>query len=184
MAVKTFGSERLVSTDINTYLANSGLVYVTQTTFSGVATVSVNNCFNSTYNNYKLLITVHGSGVTNCSLRLRASGVDASGTDYYDRGYYNNAGSITALTSSAANVIFVTNYNTSAAYPGRVAMEVMSPFAASRTVFHTQWTDSFSVLGGDTHSTHATGNQYDGFTLLAASGTITGNIQVYGYRLG
>jgi hypothetical protein len=183
MAVKTFTTgEVLTAADTNTYLNNGGLVYITQSSFSGVASVSINSCFTSTYTSYRLLIQVYGSVATNCQLRLRASGVDASGTDYYDRGYYNNAGTVTALTNSAVSVIFVTNYNTNVGYPGRVSMDVHAPQLAARTVFHTQWQDSFSVLGGDTHSVHATGNSYDGFSLLAASGTITGTVFVYGYR--
>jgi hypothetical protein len=183
MAVKTFTQgEVLTTADTNTYLTNGGLVYITQSTFSAVASVSVNSCFTSTYLSYRLLIQVYGSGASNCRIRLRVGGVDAAGTDYYDRGYYNNAGVITALTNSAVNQAFVTNYYTDVGYPGRVSMDVHAPQLSARTVFHTQWTDSFTVLGGDTHSTHATGNSYDGFSLSAASGTITGTVYVYGYR--
>ena len=184
MAIKTFTTgEVLTAADTNTYLNNGGLVYITQSTFSAVASVSMNNCFSSTYDSYKITLQVFGSGATNCRLRLRVGGVDATGSDYYDRGYYNQAGSVLALTNSATGLgAFLTNYDTNVGYPGRVSCDIHGPALAARTVFHTQWADSFSVLAGDTHSTHATGTAYDGFTLTAASGTITGTVRVYGYR--
>jgi hypothetical protein len=159
-----------------------GLVYITSSSFSGVSSVSVNNCFTASYVSYKLTLQVYGSVNTNCQFRLRVGGVNASGTDYYDRGYYNSSGTVTALTNSAVQQAFITNYSTNAQYPGRASVDVHAPQESARTVLHTQWADSYTVLAGDTHSTHATGNSYDGFSLLAASGTITGTVRVYGYR--
>lgn len=183
MAVKTFTAGAvLTASDTNTYLNNGGLVYITQSTFTAVASVSINNCFTSTYDSYRITLQVFGSAASNCRLRLRVGGVDANGTDYYDRGYYNNAGVITALTGTAVQQVFLTNYDTNVGYPGRVSCDIHGPNLAARTVFHTQWADSFTVLAGDTHSTHATGNAYDGFTLSPAAGTITGTVRVYGYR--
>ena len=57
MAVKTFGSEILTSSDVNTYLTNAGLVYV------GAGTISASNSFDvtgfsSTYRYYRLVMSM------------------------------------------------------------------------------------------------------------------------------
>ena len=183
MAVKTFTTgEVLTAADTNTYLNNGGLVYITSASFSAVASVSVNSCFTSTYENYLLQVRVYGSASSNVALRFRIGGVDDTTALYFDRGYYNNAGTVTALTNSSATSIFLGNYANNASYPGRHTARVLGPQDAARTVVHTQWEDSSTALGGDTHSFMGTVTQYDGFTLLPASGTITGKYWVYGER--
>ena len=58
MAVKTFTSSTLTASDTNTYLANAGLVYVTSVTGgTGVTTITVSNCFSSTYDAYRIVLT-------------------------------------------------------------------------------------------------------------------------------
>ena len=68
MAVKTFTNEQLTASDTNTYLANAGLVYITSTTVgSAVSSVTVSNCFSSTYDHYRIIWgggTCSNSGVS------------------------------------------------------------------------------------------------------------------------
>lgn len=183
MAIKTWTSgEVLTAADLNTYAGNPGLVYITQSTFNGVSSVSVNNCFSATYANYRLVLAVYGSGATTTNIRWRASGTDSTATEYYDRGYYNLNGTLTALTNSAQTSSFLTNHPTSAGLASRASIDVLGPNLAARTIHHTMWADGNTVLGGDTHSTHAVTTAYDGFTLLPGSGTITGTVWVFGYR--
>ena len=56
MAVKTFTTEVLTSADTNTYLANSGLVYVKSHTITSGASVVVTDAFSSTYDNYLIIV--------------------------------------------------------------------------------------------------------------------------------
>ena len=57
MAIKNFTTgEVLTAADTNTYLANSGLVYVTsQTVGSAVSTVTVPGAFSTTWNDYRII---------------------------------------------------------------------------------------------------------------------------------
>ena len=58
MAIKTFTTgEVLTAADTNTYLANSGLVYVAGATFTGAGTFDVTG-FSSSYLFYHLEISV------------------------------------------------------------------------------------------------------------------------------
>ena len=80
MAVKTFTSEVLSSSDTNTYLANSGLVYVTSATIgSAVSSVTVSSAFSATYDAYKIVIA-GGTSSADASLAIK---LGASATGYY-----------------------------------------------------------------------------------------------------
>ena len=56
MAIKTFSTgEILTASDTNTYLANSGLVYVAKATLA-TNTTDLVGCFSSTYDNYRIVL--------------------------------------------------------------------------------------------------------------------------------
>ena len=61
MAIKTFTTgEVLTAADTNTYLANSGLVYITSVSLAGATAaspVAITSCFSSTYTNYRIVVS-------------------------------------------------------------------------------------------------------------------------------
>jgi len=81
MAIKTFTTgEVLTASDTNTYLANSGLVYIKQQTVgNAVASVTVSDAFSSTYDNYKITYT-GGASSGGGALKLT---LGATVTGYY-----------------------------------------------------------------------------------------------------
>lgn len=180
MAVKTWTSERVTSADINTYLTNSGLVYVTSQTFSAVASVSFNNCFTSTYDNYYIQCSVIGSVAGNAyTLRYRAGGTDATSADYSIWGFYWNTSAVN-LTTTGATSVFISNRSTSVYDVTNIY--VFGP-AQSRTTGHQ--IDAIELNTGlliKTAGRFGLTSAFDGCTIAAASGTITGTISVYGYR--
>ena len=180
MAVKTFSSERLTSPDVNTYLTNSGLVYVTSQTFTGVTSVSFNSCFTSTYDNYYLQCSVIGSVAGNAyTLRYRASGVDATSADYAYWGFYWST-TATNLTTTGTTSLFLNNRSTSVYDVTNVY--IFGP-AQARTTGHQ--VDSIELNTGlliKTAGRFGLTSTFDGCTVAAASGTITGTISIYGYR--
>jgi hypothetical protein len=182
MAIKTFTTgEVLTASDTNTYLANSGLVYVTSATIgTAVSSVTVSNCFTSTYNGY--FVAVHGgtSSVAdeNVSLQLTVGGT-ASTTGYYGTTLYTVFGSVLS-TQSVSN-------GTTMTYAGgldsRVIMQlqIFNPAVATSTTL----TGPFirQILSGTTSYIHRVNTAYDGFKISPTSGTLTGGtITVYGYR--
>ena len=82
MAVKTFtAGETATAADTNTYLANSGLVYIKEQTIgNGVGSVTVSNAFSATYDNYVININVTTSSASVGALKLS---LDGSGDEYY-----------------------------------------------------------------------------------------------------
>jgi hypothetical protein len=180
MAIKTFTTgEVLTASDTNTFLANSGLVYVTSTTIgSAVSSVTISNCFSSTYDNYRILVN-GGSASADQNLAMTLNG---GTTAYYGvlvYGLTNGTGPFVASNNNAGEWSFVGYQNTTSGII--LTMDVMGPNLAEWTGVHSTY---ISPGGGGTYtgSRQAT-TQHTGFTLTPAGGTMTGGtITVYGYR--
>lgn len=180
MAIKTFSvSEVLTASDTNTYLANAGLVYVTQVTVgSGVSSVTISNCFSSTYDNYRVIYQA-GSASATAELLLKFN--NSTGATYSHGGVYVQYGSITVFGETANNVttgIRVGNSNTATS---SCSFDIISPYPATQTQVVSNHADTtfWSARGGrDSNAASQTG-----LILLPSSGTLTGGkIVVYGYR--
>jgi hypothetical protein len=180
MAIKTFATgEVLTASDTNTYLANSGLVYVTSTTVgSAVSSVTIQNCFNTSFDAYKCVLSnVDGSaGTSAIVLQLVDSGGTAATTNYSQTGIYLTYASTTVngLNASVWDMgLSATNYGG--------AFELFNPFLSVSTYYNVISADDtyLRVYGGK----HTTASSYTGIKLAPNSGTMTGGtITVYGYR--
>ena len=187
MAVKTFTSEVLTSSDTNTYLANSGLVYVTNATATSGTSLSVNNCFTSTYSAYRIVVTrCTIGGLSGMSLRLRASGTDTS-TGYYNvrTGYDYSTGLVSTTPTSNGSVWDIPLLCESGSNSACV-LDIYQPQAALKTTYTGQGTDNRTTGQGNLSAGGMLNNttQYDGFTISSAQTITSINLTVYGYRLG
>jgi hypothetical protein len=182
MAIKTFTTgEVLTASDTNTYLANSGLVYVTSVTVgSAVASVTVTGAFNSSFENYKIIWS-GGNASTANNGRLT---LGASATGYYASLIFSrpNTTAITAVPESNTayfGLAVLGNSNGIA-----TSMELFQPFSANKTVISSLVveTDPGGAIG--TYSGfHNVASSFSAFTITASAGTFTGGtITVYGYR--
>jgi hypothetical protein len=180
MSIKSFTTgEVLTAADTNTYLANSGLVYVkSQTIGSGVATVTVSDCFSATYDNYRILLSGTDASVGSQALKLTFG---STATGYYGSMYYDLFdGSATGFVraNNAAN-LWVGNSATDADTSS--SFDCNNPFNAQRT--NVQGTYSGGGTSGWFAGILANTTSYTAFTLGPNTGTFTGGtISVYGYR--
>ena len=185
MAVKTFtDSTTLPASDINTYLNNGGLVYITsQTIGSAVSSVTVSNCFSSTYDNYKIIVNGGAGSSSNAAVKFEFVGITSG---YYIGIVYlaYSAGSTPPsgfAAANAANWQEVGNVNTNGIH---VNMDILNANLAKYKTYscgcpNGATAGSFVISNGLCAST----TQATGFTLTPASGTMTGGtITVYGYR--
>jgi hypothetical protein len=183
MAVKTFtAGEVLTAADTNTYLANSGLVFIKSQAVSGTpTTLTISNVFSSTYDNYKILF--NGSSTGNGSIGLR---LGASVTGYYGFLVYGDQGSNTVQGVYRNNITQFDYAGGSAGngLPSTVNCELMNPFAASYTkMISGIYQDSSSY--GTMQAEHRVSTSYTDATIVVGSGTFTtGTLIVYGYRKG
>ena len=189
-AIKDLGDAADAS--LKTVADASGLVHINTTSFSAVSSFSVNNVFSATYQNYKMIVNLKGTTTgADLSLRVRVSGTDlTSGTYNWQRGTFESTSTTAARGSSATSAqIGQARANVSIPEDRPIALDMMisNVFETEVTTITSTYSDYASSAAGSplVQSFYSNVNNllsYDGFTILVASGTITGNVIVYGYR--
>jgi hypothetical protein len=181
MSVKTFSvGELATSSDVNTYLANAGLVYVKeQTVGTGVTSVGVTSAFSADYDNYRV---VYSSGVAGSAASMTFA-LTGSATGYYaavDGCSYTggtssineaNAGSFSfaGIGTPEGNSLDVTLYNPFIAY--RTGMQISGRVDIRGA--------GSAYCGGGFHNV---ASSFSGFTITCSTGLTGGIIYVYGFR--
>lgn len=180
MAVKTFtDNTSLGASDINTYLNNGGLVYITGTTGTATAAINIDNCFSATYDNYRIVIS---NGTTSSPqtiyFRLRASGTNSTASYYYGARYSLFVGG--SADNSGSNIGFIPPGTWSTAPKSASTFDLCNPFDTVHTTIMGVATnfDAWWSFAG----VHQVNTAYDGFSILPAAGTLTATVRVYGYR--
>jgi hypothetical protein len=167
---------------LNGAVTGGGMDLVNTTTFSAVSSVSVNSCFTSTYDNYRIIITCTAATTADfgTTLRLRVSGTDNSSSNYAWSGVYATSGATGTEGGGTGQSSFKTGagYNTGLI----TVVDVLNPFASNYTSYLELGVRP-NEAGIRTHggSFNAT-TSFDGFTFAPASGTVTGTVRVYGYK--
>jgi hypothetical protein len=181
MAIKTFtAGETLTAADTNTYLANSGLVFIKSQTITGTPTsVTINSAFSSTYDDYKIILTGIVPSATD-SFRIKFGSMTANGygSMYYDQ-YTGGATSTLRTNNAASNYL---SLNQGSAGVTSTSFDVTGPNTTNYTNVYGMWYGR--GFGGWATSTVMDSTQYTSFTILTdGAGTISGGmISVYGYR--
>jgi hypothetical protein len=171
---------------LSTSTANPvGLVYITQATPSAVSSVSINNCFTSAYENYRIVVNISSWAVAdgNIGLRLRAGGTDTT-TNYLSQRH----GGVSGTSFGSANVLgtdemYFGSYISAAPRGCFAAHDILAPQITSQTVMRGSlgWLDA---VNGNSVATvwnaQTSATSYDGFTLIGTQ-SFTGTVRVYGY---
>jgi hypothetical protein len=162
-----------------------GLVYITQATPTAVNTVSINNCFTSSYANYLLVFDVTAAvGNGAFTARLRLSGTDAT-TNYATQRLGGQATTVFASANPTGtdDFYFASNEASTASGYG-FSINILSPQLARTTVL--VGSGGYPSASGTTFETiwanHTTATAYDGITVNYAGTSFTGTIRVYGYQ--
>ena len=180
MAVKTFTTEVLTSADTNTYLANSGIVFVkAQTVGSGVTSVTVTDAFSATYKSYLIQMT----NVTSSAAGVITFQLTGLTTGYYGNLIYAN------FTGGAASIVGYNNGSNITQGGGtngvtaNLNLTCINPFLTQNTFMSSDFIDSINA--GRMQAYQSSTTSVTGFNIGLSSGTITGGqITIYGYRNG
>lgn len=158
-----------------------GLQLITTQNFSAASTVSVNNCFTSLYQNY--LITMHmttaGTGAASV-FRLRASGTDATGSNYNQQRSSVGSTTYTGGRLASQSTWFGHGYVATLNY---LIITLFRPNEVEPTAGIAQMgrgTDT-AIDMDDFRLGHTLSTAYDGFTMGFGSNS-TGTLRVYGYK--
>jgi hypothetical protein len=166
--------------------SGGGLTLITTQSFSAASSVSVDDCFTSDYENYRIIFDGRCAAsptTEGIMLRMRVGGVDNSTAGAYGYGsLYVNGGASGRLYGTASDSLGLVWWagnedsfsDITVIRPAVVGYTMWSGAGYSRY----DSSDVLLTLGGICHTSAA----YDGFTLLGDTGsTFTGTLRVYGY---
>ena len=172
----------------NGAMVGAGMDLITTSTFSAVSSVSINNCFTSTYENYRIVMNfISTSAGVQLRCRLRSAGTDNSGTGAYESAIFRiTAVNSTQIAYSAADTTGYLMDQDANGY-GHAILDISSPYSAVYSRLSINGAGGLSgtaigcnYVGGFAHRVNSS---FDGITLYLGSGTaITGTVRVYGYR--
>jgi hypothetical protein len=166
--------------------SSSGLTLITASAFTSATSHSVNNCFSSTYRNYKVIVNFTGVSADNyVYLKLRVSSTDSS-SDYNSQRIY--AFLTTVGTDRDANGQtngqFLGELQTAVPNGSVSEAAVYDPFNAVFTKFFVTNPEYDNVQSKPfialAMGVHDVATSYTGCTLIASTGNITGTIYIYG----
>jgi LysM repeat protein len=158
-------------------------------TFSSASSVSINGCFNSTYENYRVLINWTGTTDEYLYIRLRSGTTDNTSTNYYSNSIsmLSNATTVSGTNFNAVSYgIF--GYQGASVETSHLDATIFSPQNSTKT---TGWVGQSTRWGGSVSAWRPFGGSmsvttsYDGFTIYpGASGNVTGTLRIYGLKNG
>jgi hypothetical protein len=162
-----------------------GLVYITQATPSAVNSVSINDCFSSTYQNYKIVFNATTSVGVNSylSMRYRLSGSDTI-TQYSYTELNTDGTSVSTSASALGNTLQPIGY-IDPTYKGmQYWIDLQDINQAVKTKCYILTSNASAAgaytirnLGGVQDAT----TQFTGITFTTSGTSFTGTIRVYGY---
>ena len=191
MAIKTFTTgEVLTAANTNTYLANAGLVYVKEQTFNNVAAVQIDNCFSSTYDNYRVTLNIYSaqSALPRYGRFRFVQGTTPFTTGYFGKSLWNDiaSGSTTYVNQDNATDGGCTGplgyLNTG---EGSYDLDIHSPFLAKPTRAQMQGQGLYvgayyTGVNGWTLQTNSI--SFLGLYFYANGNNISGDVTIFGYR--
>jgi hypothetical protein len=158
-------------------------------TFSGASSVSLNGCFTTNYDNYRIIVTPTAVTGTNNHLafRLRSNGTDNSGSNYYFGALFATATGTSGVNSgNGSNYGIIGFLSTGAIDFSNAIIDLAKPALTTRSTYHfscycDNGTVNFSNQGSGMHYVQSA---YDGITVFVNTQTVAGTIRVYGYNNG
>lgn len=151
-------------------------------TYSLCESLSINDVFSSTYDNYLLVLRHIGSvSSAGLNLRLRVSGSDATGANYTNQ--YNNWNNTSLVGGRTSGLTAFDAINYCGADIAAEHVFLYGPNLAQPTSLQSVSTsDINTVQPYNNIGTHSLSTSYTGFTLLNPTSprTVTGVLTIYG----
>lgn len=152
-----------------------------QITLTGASSATINGVFTSTYLNYRMVCSLSQTAEAEIRLRYSASGVVTS-SNYY-QGAGRAAGNVFdnySITNGAQHVLSLTGNGGGT----NISADIYRPNLATTTGFTSLGSGlgsgyGITIFGGGNNQNTTV---FDGLHIYPATGTISGTIQVYGYR--
>jgi hypothetical protein len=155
------------------------MTLINTTTFSTSSSVSIDNLFSATYNNYRLILTTTAtSGGCDVKLKLRSGGADNSSNDYQTQASYLQAGALNNLAGTTTTGFSVMSNGDGAC---TIIVDLNNPFVASASksgVINAMGGANDRYTFGGFRKANAT--QFTGVSFIPSPNNITGSVSIYG----
>lgn len=158
-----------------------GLVPILRQTFTSSSEVVPNiSVFTSEYQNYKIFINIDSiSTATVVRMRLRNDNTNETSANYRGSGLrWNSGGAAYSGGNSQTSIALYVDSTNDARY---VQMELRKPYQQEYKQYHL-WSSDNSVNSYENVGQLILGSSYNKFAIIPDSGTISGSIQVFGYK--
>lgn len=166
-----------------TFVTGSGAVNdLGVVSFTGCTSLNIDGVFNSLYKNYRFILNVTASSVSNSwvNIRGRASGTELTGTVWYYSTYRWAIGSVSTTWSRAnASEDYLLVIGASG---GNSSGDIYSPNEALRTYITATSQSTYDAEHSVHGSTYSDLQQWTGIRLFPSGGNFTGTIQIFGYN--
>ena len=151
-----------------------------QVTFTAVTSLSLNGVFSVDFDNYVVSLRIVGSTDVLIQCRFRASGTDASGSDYTRQELNASSTTVSAnRTTSTQGILGVASFEQRDGH----TFSIYGPHLAQPTAIRSVTVDGRAGARiNDYAVTHSLSTSYDGFTLFPNTGNFTGALTVMGVR--
>ena len=153
--------------------------------FTASALVEIENVFSASYDHYEIIYTGVGSIISATSFRFHtATNTPTTASNYYRYGFYlTTGGSFINFQANAIAEAFLDNHGASAGVIASAHGKIINPYANdSRTHLYTTAFDPQAGLYINLIQQWADNTRFTGFRIICQTGTLTGNIQVRGWR--
>jgi hypothetical protein len=177
-------TNRYESYDGSEWVSPYGLTLVYSEEFTSASSITLDNIFTAEFDSYRLLLSfIKNTSIGGVSLALRAGGTTIAGTNYRFQGI--RTFSTTVESQNNLNASALTVFGTSAVgSSGSMTADIINPFLPEITEFHissNSFGGSNQVFGQQT-AQEKNASSRDGILISSSAATITGSIQVYGYK--
>jgi hypothetical protein len=163
----------------------AGLQLISTTTVSSQATVQINNCFSTAYDNYRFVIS-NLSGTPNGGLMNMRLGTNVTLSNYAWIKSGMSTGAATNSTGASGQTSWGLNFVSGTVPAANFAGDVINPFNSTYTYFNGIGYGGFTTGGvwfGQAFAGHYNAStSFTGCYFYIDSGTFSGNISIYGYR--
>lgn len=158
--------------------SSSGLTLITTQSFSAAGTVSVNDVFSTTYDHYKIILSLNASAGIALNSRFRVSGADNTTSNYRTQRLTVSGSTASAALSATATSFEITDLSTE---PSIIDCAIYNPFASKKK--NVIFTSSATIppeywVRSDTFNDTTS---FTGISFITTSGTVTGTLSVWGY---
>jgi len=158
-----------------------GLTLLNTTSFSGVASQSFSSVFTDTYTTYRITLRVTGTATATLNLRFRENTTDKT-TNYFGATHYVAYTSTEGVAYASAGGTGSCSLMQNDSNGGFASFDLQRNSGGAAAGFTgTAW----SAQNGQGHYFgyyNLGGTNFNGFSLIPASGNISGEVSIYGYN--